>query len=66
MRSINISVTFIGHRFIILFKKNDKMKHEDLVVLNSAAIGFLPYDCLTLQPQQLILAGRADEAEEGG
>lgn len=66
MRSINISVTFMGHRFSTLFKKNDKMKHEDLGVLNSAAVGFLPYDCLTLQPQQSILAGRADEAEEGG
>ena len=65
MRSINISVTFMGHRFFTLLKKNDKMKDEDLGVLNSTVIGLLSSDCLTLQPQQLILAGRVAAAEEG-
>lgn len=65
MRSINISVTFMGHRFFTRLKKNDKIKDEDLGVLNSIVIGLLSSDCLTLQPQQLILVGRAAGAEEG-
>lgn len=55
----------MGHRFFTLLKKNDKMKDEDLGILNSTVIGLLSSDCLTLQPQQLIFAGRAAGAEEG-